>query len=362
MDIQRTANNSYGSRTFDESKTTTRESRIPKEIAQALSDKNAPFHTSSKNKLSCTAEWLIILGKTSAVATLCGWVLGKVDTLTALMGVAASVLVIRRCSAPIRQETLIKNKDLPALFGRHQDQFVYFHSHTATLKELQAAAEKNSIFEIDLAWAHSAFNPHVEEGKPYIGHPEEFYTKHGKTFPAANVSLDEFKSFLKAHPGMKVLIDVKDETVLPYLRELATAIGPDRCIVHAFINNWTQIPNETTPEPHWYREDINLFTLDAVLRELNIPLIANCRGFSNDHVERNDMISQMIRDSKACTSVISLGLYYPGAPLPDTRFLQTINDAGYYAWVNGNRPEYKGQIGSMKHIAMADEIGPCTSF
>lgn len=251
---------------------------------------------------------------------------------------------------------------LPELFGDSKDHLVYFHSHNASPKELAEAAAGRLIFEIDLAWAHSSFHPLIEKEAPYIGHPEEFYTEMGRSFPEKNVSLIEFQEFLRTNPSIKVLIDVKDATTFTYLEKFIKKIGVERCIVHAFIKNWTVVPPGRSLEPHWYREDIDLFALDQILAPLGVPLIANCRGFSDQNIEENGVILKMVEDARMCKSVVCLGLYYPGAPLPDAAFLQSINDAGYYAWVNGNVNQFQEKIGSIKYIAMSDDSEKCSSL
>jgi hypothetical protein len=263
---------------------------------------------------------------------------------------------------PLTHAAEINTPHFPAIFGRTNHSLVYFHSHTTTVKELKVASELHPIIEIDLAWAHRSFNSSIIEGTPYIGHPEEYYTKLGNTFPVGNVSLTEFQSFLKQNPAVKVLIDVKDQAVFPYLENFIKTVGPDRCIVHAFIKNWTHIPKSVKQDPHWYREDVDLFALNNMLVKLDVPLIANCRGFSNKNIEQNKILSQMIKDSKQCKSIVSLGLYYPGVPLPDIKFLKIINQNGYYAWVNGNISQLQEKLGMIKYIAMSDDIMRCTKF
>lgn len=249
-------------------------------------------------------------------------------------------------------------RPIPSIFGNSNPEILYYHSHTATRKELQAAAKANVIFEIDLAWAHNAFHPNLEKGKPYIGHPEEFYTVLKKPFPAENITLAEFVDFLKQHPRIKVLLDIKDQAVFPYLKEFVDAVGAERCIAHAFIKNWTIVPENVVPEPHWYREDIDLYALNAVLAPLKIPLIANCRGFSDQYVEKMGLVAKMLGDAKKCSCVICLGLYYPSAPTPRIDYLKAFNDAGYRAWVNANLPSIPG----IKTVGMCDDISRCTRF
>lgn len=253
--------------------------------------------------------------------------------------------------------------DIKMLFGQSRDQLIYFHSHTATPEELLAASIQRPVFEIDLAWAHSAFHPLIVKDMPYIGHPEECYTVLKNPFPEKNVSLQEFQQFLKSHPSLKVLIDIKDESVFPYLDLFVREVGSERCIVHACIKNWTVIPRGIPIEPHWYREDIDLYSLDEVLSRLNVPCIANCRGFNDAHVQENGLLFKMLEDAKKCKSVVCLGIYYyPGAPLPRKEILEEINREGFYAWVNGNIKDFREKLKNIRYIAMSDDMKQCTSF
>jgi hypothetical protein len=238
------------------------------------------------------------------------------------------------------------------------DCITYFHSHTATPKELEAASKKDIIFEIDLAWASNLFidNKNIRINQPYIGHPEKFYTEMKREFPVENVSLEQFKIFLKNNPSIKVLLDIKDQTVLIYLEEFIKEIGSHRCIVHAFIKDWTILPKEEAPEPHWTQEDIELAKLGAILDQLNVPLIANCRGFSDQHVKENKLIQKIIDDARKYKSIVCLGLYYPKAPIPEIDYLQAINAAGFHAWVNANDPQFQEKTCNIRYIAMQDKI------
>jgi hypothetical protein len=252
--------------------------------------------------------------------------------------------------------------ELPLIFGQQRDQLVYFHAPDASRKTLDGARSTSCLFEIDLAMAESNYHSTLTKGKPYIGHPEEFYTILKREFPKDNVSLDEFKLFLTENPKIHVLIDIKHVAVLDYLADFIKSVGPKKCMVHAFIKNWTILPSKTTPAPHWYQEDMNLFQLDVFLHQLGVSFIANCRGFSDDHILENKIIDQMIKDCRSCHNVIAIGFYYPAVALPNLEFLSKINEAGYYAWVGANSEEYLTEIGSIKHIGMCDDLRMCTNL
>lgn len=250
----------------------------------------------------------------------------------------------------------------PLSFNHFSSNVLYYHSHTATPQELAQASQLCPIFEIDLAWAHSNFHPKVTKNCPFIGHPESAYTKGSDSFPKDNVSLEEFQQFLKDHPSVKVLIDVKDEAVFPYLETLIQNIGSHRCLAHAAIKNWVILPRDLSKEPHWDQEDIELFALDDLLAKHGVPLIVNCRGFSDEHVERENLLQTIFQDVKKCKSVLAIGFYYPNAPLPKKDYLEKINQEGYLAWVNGNIQGFEEKLRPIKYIAMCDDMEKCTSF
>lgn len=239
--------------------------------------------------------------------------------------------------------------------------FAYFHAPDAAKSTLLPAICQNSIFEIDLAYAYNNFNNSVFKGLPYIGHPEEFYTKLGRPFPYKNMSFDKFCRFIQKHPSAKILIDLKDEAAFPYLKSLVQQVGSDRCIVHAFIKEWLHPPDDQPPQPHWYRENIRLAPLNSLLEELGVPLIANCNGFSNEHMEKHDLLQKMLRDAKPCKSILALGIYSSVATkLPKKHYLKQINESGYLAWVNGNLPDYREKTQDIDHIAMCDDLSKCS--
>jgi hypothetical protein len=227
---------------------------------------------------------------------------------------------------------------------------------------LEKSVGKKIIFEIDLAFAHSAFREELIKESPYIGHPEEFYTRMGRPFPKDNLTCEAFLEFLEENPSLYVLIDLKDEACFPYLEEFVHKVGASRCLVHAFIKDWTYVPEGIEREPHWYLEDIDLGRLDALLTKIQVPLIANCRCFNDDNIRRHSLLEKMIEDSKNSQSIICLGLYYKGAAFPEIEFLRAINDAGYYAWINANLKERDLLFCSIKYIGMSDEIEDATSM
>lgn len=222
------------------------------------------------------------------------------------------------------------------------DKLLYFHANDADKETLAQCRGKAMIFEIDVAITSDTSFVHAIAGIPFIGHPSAFYEMPGREFPESNVSLEEFKQFLlePENKSIKVLLDIKTMHVLPHIVKFAQEIGKDRCFAHAFILDWNQgqQPSNIETEPHWVEEDISLEALDKELQAAGgIPLIANCRGFCNEHVEVHEIIPKMIEDAKRHKSVAALGLYYPeSADKPLLKFLRSFNDAGFKAWINAN--------------------------
>ncbi len=238
----------------------------------------------------------------------------------------------------------------------------YYHTPKVTPKELEAAISRRASIEIDIAWAYEAFVDGVEKDQPYIGHPQEFYTVLGKEFPKENVTISYAVNQLKLHPEVLVVLDCKDTNAISAVASIVGELGAARCLIHAFIKDWTPdcAKYGVTPEPHWYREDIDLGTIGVFCDTAKVPLIANCRGFSDDVVKQEDLVTRMVADAKHYPSIISLGLYYPGAPIPAIEYLQTIHSSGFAPWANGNR--YTQPIVDIPVVAMEDDIGLCSVF
>ncbi|MCI5052787.1 MAG: hypothetical protein MRY21_06615 [Simkaniaceae bacterium] len=228
----------------------------------------------------------------------------------------------------------------------------YFHTRYATLETLEKAREQNAIYEFDLAWAHRKFHPLVTAGAPYIGHPEEFYTIENHPFLKENLSFQALREYLVAHPDLRVLIDIKDELVIPYVAALAREIGKERCLVHAFIREWQPPAEVLKAQAHWVKEAISLKKIEA----LAIPFIANCHAVSREYTESANLLEMMLKSASECKSLIALGLYFEDISLPALSTLKAINDAGYYAWVNGNLPNIKEQLKEIDYYAMVDEF------
>lgn len=262
----------------------------------------------------------------------------------------------------VLQIALIGEETLPMVFGYSALPLCYFHAPDVSIRTLNKAACRPCLFAIDLAFAHTSNNPYVKKDSPYIGQSEEFYTEMHHSFPKDNVDLEFFLSFLEENYFMKVLIHVKDAAVYPILEEFIQKVGPERCMVYAFIKEWNVLPEGAMIEPHWHREDVELSTLDALLIKYEVPLIANCRAFNDMHVEKNQLIEKMVADAKRYKSVVSLGLYYKDASLPSSSYLKRFNDAGLYAWVNGNIPCLKEKMGNIRYIAVCDHLNDCTAF
>lgn len=221
-----------------------------------------------------------------------------------------------------------------------REQLPYFHAPDASSKILEDCQGRSVILEIDVAMTSDLDFEHAIPNSPYIGHPSPFYEMSHTSFPPSNVSLEQFKEYLlkPGNESIKVLLDIKNKEVIPYILEFAKDVGRGRCIAHAFISDWTRYPQppEIPIEPHWIDEDLSLEVVDEALQSLEIPLIANCRGFSNDHVEQHKLVQKMVEDAIGHKSIAALGLYYAAPETPHLDFLRGFNKAGYKAWINAN--------------------------
>jgi hypothetical protein len=121
-----------------------------------------------------------------------------------------------------------------------------------------------------------------DNGEHYIGHHWLFYLTKGLAFPPLNVSIEKTMEFIIEH-GFFTKLDCKDEEAIPKVVELAQRLGPNRCMLHAFISELNYQTEKG--EPHWEYEDIALKKIIELRARAGYPALqVSCRGFTSDGI------------------------------------------------------------------------------
>jgi len=169
-----------------------------------------------------------------------------------------------------------------------------------------------------------------DDGEHYIGHHRLFYQDRDLIFPPPNVSIEKTMELIIEH-GFFTKLDCKDEEAIPKVAELALRLGPNNCMLHAFVKKFDyQIEGR---QPHWKHENIILEKIIKLLAEAGYPpLQVSCRGFTSDGIATLES-SHIPNLHEVCdiagkngVDIVSLNL--PNNQIPPDWVLQYFYDNG----------------------------------
>lgn len=184
----------------------------------------------------------------------------------------------------------------------------------------------------------------------YIGHHRLFYEYRNLAFPPPNVSIEKTMGLIIEH-GFFTKLDCKDGKAIPKVAELAQKLGPNSCMLHAFIRELNYQTEKR--ESHWEYEDIALEEIIKLRARVGYPALqVSCRGFVYDGIAtlKSNYIPNL---SEVCAiakengiDVVNLNL--PNNQIPPNWVLQYFYDNGVLLEV------YEGKI-KKRHL-------PCDVF
>ena len=73
-----------------------------------------------------------------------------------------------------------------------------------------------------------------DQGEPYIGHSQEYHEKSGDPWQE-NMPLWEAVGMIAAS-GIVAIVDCKHHDAWPVVEEVVSKIGPENCLVHAYVS------------------------------------------------------------------------------------------------------------------------------
>ena len=242
-----------------------------------------------------------------------------------------------------------------ALISKHP--FVYWHVNAVGPVQIGQAITANSSIEIDVSFDDRA-ETHPDK-RVFVGHPLTIYTFKHLPLPN-NVPFADAIQALK-NSSTIIVFDCKDERAISVIKNAIRELGVSRVIVHAFIKEWGfPYPDGTIPEPHWDTEDVRLAAIKELHEATGVNIIGAIRGFSVDRLEKNPLVANAI--AQAGNTFRSISIYLPGTPIPPTRFLQLIADAGYLPWLNIDNVTDENRLPNdlRVYVAMTDDLAKAT--
>jgi len=170
----------------------------------------------------------------------------------------------------------------------------------------------------------------ADDSEHYIGHHWLFYLANGLAFPPFNIPVEEAMEFIDKY-GFFTKFDCKDKKAIPKVAELAQRLGPNNCMLHAFISEFDYQTKKR--KPHWKYENITLKEIIRLRAEAGYPpLQVSCRGLvyneittlKSSHIPNLSEVCAIAKENEI--DVVSLNL--PNNQIPPNWVLQYFYDNG----------------------------------
>lgn len=130
---------------------------------------------------------------------------------------------------PLRDRKGYNKHMQPSLAQRILDSkkpFVLYHTHSATEESIRQAIRENKSMDLDISVDR--------EGKPYLGHTEEYYEISGET-QSDSMPLNKAINLI-ARANIPVIVDCKHHDAWSTIKDIVNKIGAHRCLVNFFVS------------------------------------------------------------------------------------------------------------------------------
>lgn len=252
----------------------------------------------------------------------------------------------------------MKTNPVKTIFDRNAP-FVYFHNYYITRPILDEAIKGKKSLEVDFCLN--------KNGQPYIGHPSIFY-EFFHLPESDNLPLDTVLEEMR-EANLYLIIDCKDARLLPKVQETIIAFGPERCLLHAWVDALLiqPYPSDMVIEPHWSYENLPFNDVLRVKDATSVPLIVSARGLTQTRLKREGdeitkKIIEIVRDKAEVVNFNVPALVNgPGATqAPPMGLMEMLLDNHILPWLNVDlipteqRPPL--YVGMSDHIELASSI------
>jgi hypothetical protein len=129
--------------------------------------------------------------------------------------------------------------------------FTIFHTSRVTESLLAQAIDEHRSMDLDTCVTNA--------GKPYLGHSEEYHEKTGEPFLESSPIWEAVD--LIAQSDIFALVDCKHYDAVSIVDEVIARIGPERCLLHAFVSELKLDYSRGEEEPDFLTEWLPIVTL-----------------------------------------------------------------------------------------------------
>lgn len=222
--------------------------------------------------------------------------------------------------------------------GQKQEPLILMHNEALSLEDIDKAINLGKSIEIDL---------HMNaDGEVKIGHPPEHYLENDKVMPSFPDISEVMDKIVDA--DVFVTFDLKQQQVLPAVKEMIDKLGSERTLVHSFVEI-----DEKTAE--------NEFNSTAALlefkQETGTAIVTTTRELSPSELTQAKLTS-IINTVDDVADV--LGLYIENYAPPSIDIIKQIYDSGLVLAIpipGPVVPEFGvGFLGATNSLSLATQI------
>lgn len=188
--------------------------------------------------------------------------------------------------------------------------FVLYHTHAVVQKTLDQAISKNKSMDLDVSID--------DNGKPYLGHSQEYYKKSDQKQPSTMPLRKAVKIISKANTP--VIVDCKHNKAWSIVEKVISEIGPYRCMIHSFVSELKFDHN--VDEPDYPTEWSGINKLKTLKRQFpSVTTTASCKFLPDDLLVSNKYLTLLttIRKILKDNNVNTVCLNMPDSTVTDEK-------------------------------------------
>jgi hypothetical protein len=204
--------------------------------------------------------------------------------------------------------------------------FILFHTWTVTRDLLQRAIEEKRSIDLDVCID--------DQGKPYLGHSKEYHEKTWQPFFKSMPLWEAVDAVAKSE--IPAIVDCKHVDAWPIVQEVVMRIGPQRCLVHCFVEELKFDHSRMQGEPDILTEWSSVKTLQSLKdRFPSVTTTASAQWLPNDTLlsPRHESLLLQIKELLKDHHVDTVCLNVPDQTFSD-RSLRHFLEQGIIPHVN----------------------------
>lgn len=180
----------------------------------------------------------------------------------------------------------MKSKSLAKRVLDLKKPYIFFHTWSITKDLIQQAIDEEKSIDLDVCVDTS--------GKPYLGHSQEYHEKSGDPW-FINMPLWAAVDMI-AKSNISVMVDCKHPDSWPVIEKVITKIGPERCLICAYVSEFRFNYSRKNGEPDFITEWSPIKKLRLLKSKFPSVTITPCAKWLPNDLLISDQYKELLKD------------------------------------------------------------------